>query len=96
MQIQVLIERDGNGGYRATTAPPLTASGATEEEALSRLRELLACSDNGDRRIVTLDSPVAHEHMQRYFGTLKDHPLLDAWKEEMAAYRQRVENDPDY
>ena len=43
MEIPVLIERVANNGYRvSSTAPfPFTVEGATKEEALDKVRELM-------------------------------------------------------
>ena len=58
MQIPVLIEPVKANGYRVTTGQPLdvTAEGATREEALERLRQVLQARLDSARRLPSLRS----------------------------------------
>ncbi len=61
MQIPILIEPVSGNGYRARGMEPfsLSADGATREEALARLRQLLADRLSSGAEIVALDVPTA-------------------------------------
>ncbi len=97
MDIPVLLERVGNNGYRARTAEPLalTAEAPTRDEALQKLRELLAQRLAAGAELVGLEVPGTEHRLARLAGDMKDHPLLDAWLEAMADYRRQIEEDPN-
>jgi hypothetical protein len=96
MQIPVLLEPISGNGYRARTGEPLalTAEGATADEAVRRLEQLVTARVSGGTRLVQIQIPAPHPWLP-FAGTLKDDPLLEDWKQAMAEHRQAVENDPD-
>ena len=99
MQIPVLIEPLEGHGFRARLGEPFgfSAEGATRNEAVDRLKELLNMRLSAGSSVTPLEVPVSLENTLSYFaGTLKDDPLLDHWKQAMADYRRQVEEDPDY
>lgn len=97
MQIPVLIEPVGEGGFRATSGWPfpVTAEGPTRDEALQGLREQLAARMVPGAEMVWLDAPSVEHPLAKYAGWLKDDPLFDEWVEAMAEYRRSVDEDPD-
>ena len=97
MEVKVLVERKDNNGYQARAGEPfgLVAEGASIEEAVGRLREVMTRKDEAGATVVSLDIPGNDNSWLRMAGTLKDHPLLDEWKLTVAEYRQSVENDPE-
>ena len=98
MQIPVLIEPIAGNGYRARGAEPLalTAEAPTREEALAKLKEQLQNRLRDGAEIVPLDLSPAEHPWLKFAGMFKDDPMLKEWKEAMAEYRQKVEEDPDY
>ena len=62
---------------------------------MKKLHELVANRLVEGVKVVGLKvTGTAHPWMA-FAGTLKDHPLLEDWKQAMADYRQAIENDPD-
>jgi hypothetical protein len=98
MQIAVLIEPVAGNGYRAVGAgvESLSAEGATAEEALRKVRQLLADRLAAGMRLVTVEVPGAENPWAAMAGMYKDDPLLEEWRNAMAEYRRQVEGDPDY
>src|SRR5690242_7695159 len=96
MQIPVLIERVEGNGYRARGGEPfaLTAEGATREEALQRLREVIK-SRLADAECVSVEVPTTDNPWLRLEGVYKDDPLFDEWQAAIAEYRRQVDLDPD-
>ena len=96
MQIPVWVEPHPERGVRATSGLPLvmTADGATEAEALSRLQELIHDRLSRGGRLVSLEAPEiteAERPWMRFAGDLKEEPLFDAWQEAIQEYRQQVD-----
>src|SRR6266705_3504588 len=99
MEIPVLIEPIAGNGFRAQgSAPlPLSAEGGTPEEALAKLRELLVNRLADGAQIVSIELPSGPHPLAHYAGSLNPgDPLVKSWKESMAEYRKKVEEDPDY
>jgi hypothetical protein len=99
MQIPILIEPVPGNGYRATGAEPfaLTVEAATREEALGKLRELIASKIAGGGQIVALEIPEGDNPWLRMAGTLDpDDPLVKEWKLLMEENRRKADEDPDY
>ena len=99
MQIPVLIEPMAGNGYRARGSEPfgLTADGATREEALQKLRELIQLKFDAGAEIVQLDVPNSDNPWLRMAGTLdKDDPLVKRWKKIMKENRRKADEDPHY
>lgn len=97
VQIPILIEPVSGNGYRARGMAPftLTADGATREEALARLRQLLADRLSGGAEIVALDLPAAAHPLAEFAGMFKDDPDFAEVLEIMAENRRKMDADPD-
>ncbi len=99
MQILVLVEPMATNGFCAKAGEPLplSAEGSTREEALAKLRELLDGQFRKGRQLVALEVPAQDNPWLAMAGMYDPNdPLVQEWKEAMAAYRQEVEDDPDY
>jgi predicted RNase H-like HicB family nuclease len=96
MQIPVLVEPVANNGYRASAGEPLplSAEGATPEEAVRNLRAALVHQLKDGKQLSSVD--IASENPWLAMAGMHDptDPLVQEWKQEMAAYRQEVEDDP--
>ncbi len=97
MEIPVLIEPVAGNGYRARGGEPfaLTGEGATPEEALHQLRERIRGRLTPGARVVSLEVSPAEHPWGSFAGGLRGDPLLEAWKQAMAEYRRKMEEDPD-
>src|SRR5262245_32363853 len=86
MEIPVLIEPNGDKGYQARVGDPFrwVAEGATPDEALANLRRLATEKIAAGVRIASLEIVVRENPWLAIAGSLKDHPLLDEWREAMA------------
>src|SRR5690242_19577395 len=97
MQIPVLVEPVANQGFRATVGEPLSVSaeGATPDEAVRNLRAAIARQLKNGKQLRSVD--IAPENPWLALAGIHDptDPLIQEWKQEMAAYRQEIENDPD-
>ena len=97
MQIPVLIEPVANNGFRAKGGEPspLSADGATPEEAVRNLRVAMDRQLKNGKHLRSVD--IAEENPWLAMAGMHDpnDPLVQEWKQEMAAYRQEVEDDPD-
>jgi hypothetical protein len=98
MQLSVLIEPVPANGYRARCGEPLplTAEGATPEEALQKLRELVQSRLTGGARLVTLEVPDGDNPWRQYAGMFKDDPLFEEVLQIMAEQRRQADEDPNY
>jgi hypothetical protein len=96
MEIPVLIEPVSGNGYRASTGEPLalSAEGATDEEALAKLRKAIEGRLAGGAQLVPLQVPGVENPWLRMEGIYKDDPLFDEWQEAIAEYRRQVDLDP--
>jgi predicted RNase H-like HicB family nuclease len=95
MRLHVLIKPVAGNGFRAIGAEPfaLTAEGATREEALQNLRQLIdSCLAEG-AELVSLDVPASEHPLAPYAGMFKDNPLFDAWQEAIAELRRKEDED---
>jgi hypothetical protein len=98
MRIPVLIEPVVGNGYRARGGEPfaLTAEGATEGEALQKLRGLIENRLGQGARLVQLDIATGDNPWLRMAGTWeKDDPLVQEWKQIMEENRRKDDEDPD-
>lgn len=93
MRISVLLEPVPGLGYRATGGEPfaMMAEGATREDALQALRNLIEGKVSAGAEIVTLDVPVAEHPWLRFAGMFRDDPLVEEWKETMAELRRQAD-----
>jgi hypothetical protein len=96
MEIPVLIEPVAGNGFRAKVE--LAAEGATRDEALERLRELLRQPANGAKlSLVESVAEPAPPPWAEFAGMYDpDDPLVKEWIEIMAENRRKADVDPDY
>jgi predicted RNase H-like HicB family nuclease len=96
MQIPVLIEPVDGNGYRAQPFP-FTAQGATPEEALQKLRELLEGRISSGAKIVQMEILPKDDPRRQMVGIWDPNdPDIKEWRQAMEEYREKVEQDPDY
>lgn len=97
MQLPVLIEPVANNGFRAKTGEPLplSADGATAEEAVRNLRGAMDRELKGGRRLQLIDIAVENPWLAIAATHDPNDALVQEWKQEIAAYRQEVEDDPN-
>ena len=97
MQIPVIIEPTANNGFRARAGEPLpvSAEGATPEEALRNLRAAMDRQLKNGKQLRSVD--IASDNPWLALAGMHDanDPLVQEWKQEMAAYRQEIEDDAD-
>lgn len=96
MQIPVLVEPVANNGFRAKAGEPLalSADGATPEEAVRNLRAALGRHLTG-KQLMSVDLGAENPWLALAGMFDPTDPLIQEWKQEMAAYRQEVEADPN-
>jgi len=97
MQIPVLIESVSGNGFRARGGEPLalSAEGTMRDEAIARLKSLIADRLAVGAELISLDVETMGHPLAPVPGWSEADPLLDEWQEAIATYRRRVENDPD-
>ena len=97
MQITVLIEPVANNGFRAKAGEPLpvTAEGATPEEAVRNLRTVMDRQLMNGKKLLSVD--IASENPWLALAGMHNtsDPLVQEWKREIATYRQEIEDEPD-
>ena len=97
MQITVLIEPVANDGFRARSGEPLpvSADGAAPEEAVRNLRAVMDRQLKNGKQLRLVE--IAPENPWLTLAGMHDpnDPLVQEWKQEVAAYRQEIEDDPD-
>lgn len=99
MELPVLIEPIENQGFRARLGEPIALSveGSTKEEALMRLRRLFELQMSNGKEIVSLNVKNGRPAWMNAAGIFKeDDPVIQEWVKCMQAYRDEVENDPNY
>jgi hypothetical protein len=95
MEISILVEPVSGNGYRAASGDPwrLESHAPTRDAAIDDLRELILRRIARGAEVVTLNlGPTSHP-LYRFYGLLKDEPLLEPWKQAMAEYRQDRDAD---
>jgi hypothetical protein len=97
MQIAVLVEPIANNGFRARAGEPLpvSAEGATPEEAVRNLRAAMDRELRNGKQLRLVDFVPENPWLSLAGMHDPNDPLVQAWKQEMAAYRDEVEDDPD-
>ena len=97
MQIPVLIEPVANNGFRARSGEllPVSADGATPEEAVRNLRAAMDRQLKNGKQLSSVD--IAADNPWLALADTHDpaDPIIQEWKQEMAAYRQEAEDDPN-
>jgi hypothetical protein len=97
MNIPVVLEPLAGNGYRASGGPfGVTAEGATEEETLAKLRELIEQRLAAGARLVELEvKKPKRRPWTRFAGTWRpDDPFIERWKQAVEEYRQKMDEDP--
>lgn len=89
MDIPVLLEPLPGKGYRARGGEPfaLEAEGATKEEALLKLRDLIAARIQSGAEVIRLNVPAVDNPWVAFAGIYKDDPLFDDWQAAIAERR---------
>ena len=92
--MSVILERVENNGYRARCGEPFAAAaeGGTREEALDRLRDILAEKMAGGAEVVRLQVPVPVG--QRKWPIWPDDEITRDWLEGIAEARKRADAEP--
>jgi predicted RNase H-like HicB family nuclease len=99
VEIPILIEPVAGNGYRAKSGEPLplAAEGATREEAVRNLRQLVQQHLNAGAEVAALDVPgsAAENPWVEFAGMFKDDPYFDEWQEAIAENRRKADEDAD-
>ena len=97
MKIPVLIEPVADHGFRARAGEPLpvSADGATPDEAVRNLRALLESQLKSGKQLRLLDLATDNPWLAVAGTHDPGDPVVLEWKQEMAGYRQEVEDDPN-
>ena len=99
MRMLVLVERVSSENYRARSGEPLvlTAEGATRDEALRTLHDLVRVKLCSGAELTEFTIPVT-EARSRLPGPIygSDDPDVLAWIEAMKENRRKADEDPDY
>jgi hypothetical protein len=99
MELPVLVEMLPGPVFRARTGEPLalTAEGATREEALQKLRDLIHSRLTIGVQLLSLEIKPPDNPWMPMAGIYdKDDPLIKEWKQAMAENRRLADEDPDY
>ncbi len=91
----VLIEAQQEGGYQATllSMSGFQGSGATREEALQNLRQVLkARLENADVVSLEIDNPHYEHPWMKFAGMYKDNPLFGEVLENIEAERRKMDD----
>lgn len=92
----ILIETPKSGGYRATALglPSCRAKGATREQALQNIHQLLT-TRLSQSEIVTLkiDSPRSEHPWMQFAGMFQTDPQFEEMQADIQAYRQEIERE---
>lgn len=98
MKLSVYVERVENNGFRARSGEPLalTSEGATADEAVQRLQELVAARLAQGGQVVEIEVPAPSRNpWLRLAGMFKDDPLFDEWQQAIAERRRQIDADPE-
>ncbi len=93
MRIPVVVRRVPGSGYLAEVAGPLDliAVGTTRDAALQQLRILIEAQITAGTEITSIEigeKGIAHPWLP-FAGMFRDDPLIDEWKQTMAAARHQ-------
>ena len=69
--------------------------GATRDEAIARLKSLIADRLAVGAELISLDVATVGHPLAPVPGWSEGDPLLDEWQEAIETYRRHVESDPD-
>jgi hypothetical protein len=90
MQIPVLVEPVGNNAFRARSGEPvpMTAEGATRDEALQKLRQLVESRLSAGAELTSLEVGPTEHPLLKFAGIFADDPLHEEWLQAMAENRR--------
>ena len=98
MEITVLVEPGEGNRYRASSLslPGFVSEGASREEALDRLRQLIS-EQLAHAQIAKIEVtiPVKPHPGMAFAGTWKDRPDLAEFEQNIRDYRRQIDADPD-
>jgi len=96
MIIRVAVEPIENDGFRAKGEEPyaITAEGASREESIRKLRELLESRLGNGTPLELIEVNPSHP-WAKFADTLPDDPVTEAWEEAMRDYRRKKDEEPD-
>jgi hypothetical protein len=98
VKINVRLEPVAGNGYRAVGESfAVSAEGATEEEAVRKLKELIRRRVDAGVKLMQVEVPDADNPWLRMAGTLDPNdPLVQEWIEIMKENRRKADEDPNY
>jgi hypothetical protein len=93
VKLPVLIEPVAGDGYKACGTFPFeyTTEGATADEAVRKLQQLIQNRLTNGAELIALDVPRADNPWIRLEGVYKDDPLFDEWQTAIAEYRRQAD-----
>ena len=92
MEIPVLVEPVAGNGYRARgEALGASAEGATPDEAMRKLAEVIKGRISAGAQILPLKLPPTVHPLAPFAGMLEGDRMLDAWKAAMAENRRMLD-----
>jgi hypothetical protein len=97
MKIPVYVEPVEHNGFRARSGEPLalTSEGATADEAVQKLQQLVAARLASGGQVIEIDVPASNNPWLRLAGMFKDDPLFDEWQQAIAERRRQIDADPE-
>ena len=98
MEITVLMEPGEGNRYRATSLslPGFVSEGASREEALARLRQLIRDQlAHAEIAKIEVQLPGKPHPWMAFAGTWKDRPDLAEFEQNIRDYRRQIDADPD-
>jgi hypothetical protein len=97
MHIPVLLEPLPGNRYRARAGEPfaLTAEGATRDEALRQLRELIDRQLRNGAELTSFELPGENPWLRMCGIYDPDDPMVQEWLEIMEANRRKMDEEPD-
>ena len=97
MEIPILVERIAGNGYRARGGEPLplTGEGPTREAAIAELKKQLQLRLQSGAEIVPIELGDQRHPLVEFVGMFRDDPLIEDWKQAMAEYRRKIDQNPE-
>src|SRR5262249_53314673 len=97
MQMPVLLEPLSGNRYRARVGEPfaLTAEGATRDETLRHLRELIDLKMHSGAELTSLEIPGENPWLRMCGIYDPDDPMVQEWLEIIAENRRKMDEEPD-
>lgn len=94
----VLIEQTESGNYAATVLgwSECNAEGATKEEALTKLNQVVSARlQNAEIVSLEIDNPHTENPWMKFAGMFKDDPQFDEMLEYIEQYRRELDAETD-